>query len=51
MYEEESKTVAKHPLTDEFEKVAEQVFKELLMSGDLEEQEEDQMTIMEMAQE
>ena len=50
MFEDEKKVKAKHPLAEEFEKVAEQVFKELLHSKDLEEQDENQMSIMEMAQ-
>ena len=50
LYEEESRTKSRHPLTEEFEKVAEQVFNEVLMSRDLEEQEENQINFMEMAQ-
>jgi hypothetical protein len=50
MFEDEKKVKAKHPLAEEFEKAAEQVFKELLHSKDLEEQDENQMSIMDMAQ-
>jgi hypothetical protein len=51
MFEDEKKVKAKHPLAGEFEKVAEEVFKDLLYSKDIEEQqEEDQMSILEMAQ-
>jgi len=49
MYEDERKTKKMHPLAEEFEKAAEQVFKEVLYSRDLEEQDEDQTTIMDMA--
>jgi hypothetical protein len=51
MFEDEKKVKAKHPLAGEFEKVAEEVFKDLLYSKDIEEeQDEDQMSILEMAQ-
>jgi len=42
MYEDEKKCKAKHPLAEEFEKVSEQVFKEVLNSRDLEELELEQ---------
>jgi len=50
MYEDEKKCKRKHPLAEEFEKAAEAVFKEVLYSKDLEEEDEDQATIMDMAQ-
>lgn len=40
----------RHVFAGELEKVAESVFKEVMYSQDLEELDEDNMTIMEMAQ-
>jgi hypothetical protein len=40
-YEDEEKCKVKHPLAEELEKAAEQVFKEILYSRDHEEQDED----------